>query len=306
MDCCSLTDQISRQMFIGLMICQLLTGKYPHILLQSGPGLTIYRSAEYFSHKSHTFLCSGDKNLCIECEFRGGWLTNILALHSAIYLFTGIPTVAAPQREWCSRDIMAAMFPAFPRLDAFATHQRAYRPSAKVQTLAPPDRQATVTRAPDDSMDVDDDNAAEFLLPSHALDSLHIQIIEHFRGLLQELVLRIGGSSLAGGAARSSHAPAFTTKPYYEWTSAQALEYIGLRRKLPISEPRLDLFMALPYSVRGARRGQDWPRRAWDQALAALTQLGKDWNAGAIVESVSVLPFHCERIFLMPMRPTGM
>jgi hypothetical protein len=202
---------------------------------------------------------------------------------------------------------MAAMFPMFPRLDAFATHQRAYRPSAKVRAPGPPRQVAVTAPPPDDSMDVDDDNATEFLLPSHALDSLHIQVIEHFRGLLQGLALRIGGPDLAGGSAsRSSHAPAFMTKPYYEWTSAQALEYIGLKRKLPSSEPRLDVFMALPYSVRGARRGQDWPRRAWDQALNALAQLGKDWNAGAIVESVSVLPFHCERIFLMPMRPTGM
>jgi hypothetical protein len=203
---------------------------------------------------------------------------------------------------------MLAMFPDFYRLESFSAHKRVYRPSAKVRASTTrtkvPDAPSTVG---DDSMEVDDDNSPDILLPSHALDSLHLQIIEHFRGLLQNLALRNGAPTAAiMGTARSAHAPKLSTKPCYEWTAAEVLEYLNLKRPLPSSNPPLELFMSLPYSTRGARRGQDWPRRAWEEALAALAQLGRQWAEGSIAESVSVLPFHCERIFSTPMRPTGM
>jgi hypothetical protein len=206
---------------------------------------------------------------------------------------------------------MAAMFPQFSRLDKFSTHKRDYRPSSKVQAQNPrsSSRKAGQETTADDSMDIDDDSAAtEVLLPSHALDSLHIQIIEHFRGLLQSTALRIGGPSLAKpSTVRSAHAPAYASKPYYQWTTAEALEYLELKRGLPPSNPRLEVFMAVPHTgVRGARRGQDWTRQAWEEALAALAALGKRLDDGALLESVSVLPYHCEYLFHTPMKPTGM
>jgi hypothetical protein len=223
-----------------------------------------------------------------------------------------VQTVIAPQGEWCSRDVMQAMVPDFAGLALFAAHQRVYRPSAKVRgpRTKAATAQAVNRRETEDSMDIDDDASAEILLPSHALDSLHLQIIEHFKILLQNLALRVGGSALAArglsGVRSLAHASAFSTKPCHEWTAAAALEYLNIKRTLPRSTPSLDQFMSLPYHTRGARRGQDWPRKAWEEALNALAELGRQWDEGSIVESVSVLPFHCERIFLTPMRPTGM
>jgi hypothetical protein len=206
---------------------------------------------------------------------------------------------------------MCAMFPTFPDLAKFAMQQRAYRPSARVQGPKGPASVNGVltTSATDvDGMEVDQE-PAEVLLPSHALDSLHLQLVEHFRALLLDLVLRVGGAALpapGSAAARSVHAPAYAGKPAGTWNAAECVEFLNTLRALPSSTPPLREFMALPYTARGARRGQDWSRHAWEQALGALHRLGESWGDGAIVESVSVLPYHCERIFAMPMRPTGM
>jgi len=41
----------------------------------------------------------------------------------------------------------------------------------------------------DEGMDIDDDSAVtELVRPSHALDLLHLQVIDHFSELLLELV----------------------------------------------------------------------------------------------------------------------
>jgi hypothetical protein len=274
--------------------------------------------AEHFARSApgRAFLCSGDKNLCVECVFRGdrayrGFMPAGRRKLCAHLGLTDLQTVLAPAHsEWCSRDLMRAMFPAFDKLNKFATHKREYRPSATVRAT-PPNAiaPAAVGASELDEMDVDDEGAPEVMQPSHALDSLHLQIVEHFRALLLDLCLREGGPTLgkpAGAAARSAHAPSYARKPAAEWTAADCLEFLGTRKALPPSNPALPVFMARPYTARGARRGQDWPRQAWEQALGALYGVGAQWSDGAIGESVSVLPYHCERIFLLPMRPTGM
>lgn len=68
------------------------------------------------------------------------------------------------------------MFPQFPQLNKFTGYSTPYRPKSKVghaPKAAPRE---------DDSMgmDVDEDWAvAEFMTPSHALDSLHLQGKRH-------------------------------------------------------------------------------------------------------------------------------
>jgi hypothetical protein len=205
---------------------------------------------------------------------------------------------------------MRAMFPEMPQLEKFAAHRRMYRPSAKI---APPTELASKpaqANANVQGMDVDEDaTMTEVMLPSHAMDSLHLQIIEHFRPLLQDLAFRNGAPSQAQastGATRSAHAPVFMTKDCWSWSAAETLEFFNVKRPLPPSTPRLDVFMSVPYTARGARRGQDWPHQAWEAVLVALAKFGKDWGDVAIVESVSVLPFHLQQIFMTPMRPTGM
>lgn len=117
-------------------------------------------------------------------------------------------------------------------------------------------------------MDIDDDSSAmapEIVLPSHALDLLHIQAVEHFTRLLVELVGRVGkfadirrGQQPAEGAMRSIHAPQIPEKHHSHWDAPECLGYLDTKKRLPKSYPRLDVFLAFPYTRRGARRGQNW------------------------------------------------
>lgn len=199
------------------------------------------------------------------------------------------------------------MFPDSPLADRFASHRIVYRPQSKVQAPTREGRPAARVRSDDDDMDIDDDSATEVLLPSHALDSLHLQVVDHFRLLLQELVRRVGGAGIAAGTAtRSAHAPGFARKLYSEWTATESLEFLGLKKRLPTTTPRVDVFFALPYSGRGARRGQDWPRQAWEQALTGMARFGEQWGEASVKESLEVLAPHCAIVFSTPMRPTGM
>jgi hypothetical protein len=159
-------------------------------------------------------------------------------------------------------------------------------------------------------MDIDDDASEVILLPNHALDSLHMQVIEHFTSLLVELVSRVGGPEIrttAGpqGAAQSRYAPAWTRKPYLQWSAHDCLEYLSTKKKLPPSNPRLDLFLTMPYAGRGARRGQDWSRRDWEVSLEALATLGHQWQEISIQESLIHLQPHFQGVFATPMSPTG-
>jgi hypothetical protein len=162
-------------------------------------------------------------------------------------------------------------------------------------------------------MDVDDDETSlPDLLPSHALDLLHLQVIEHFMALLIELVGRVAGPEIlrvpAGEGSRSSrYAPDWAKKHYLEWTAPDCLEYLGTKKRLSPSSPRLDLFLTYPYggSGSGARRGQEWSRRDWDVALGVLRSLGDAWQEPSIGESLDVLQPHLTAIFEGPMRPSG-
>jgi hypothetical protein len=161
-------------------------------------------------------------------------------------------------------------------------------------------------------MDVDDDSssATEVLLPSHALDLLHVQVIEHFTRLLVELVGRVGDDlkqkQIEGGTNRSRYAPQLPQTQYSQWDAPQCLEYLHAKRPSPRSDrPQVEIFLALPYTRRGARRGQDWSRRDWEVALDTLANIGDLWQEGYIRESRNGLKPIMEGVFGMRMRPTG-
>ncbi|KAG1752682.1 PIN domain-containing protein [Suillus paluster] len=246
---------------------------------------------KYFLHirQRRTFLCSKDKLLTVEAESE-----NVL-------------TISPNHNTFCSRDIAQALFGFEASRFKFSGYHPTYRNSS-VNLI-----QATPTPEPDDDgMDIDDDSYSvpQLLHPSHSLDLLHLQVIEYFTGLLLELVARIAGSEVQGfgrnTSSASKHAPAFSRKSFDTWGALECLDYLGTKKRLPRTSPRVDIFMTKPYEGVGARRGQDWSRRDWETAMKGLREIGDDWQEGSIRESVPAAELHMSRIFAIPMRPTGL
>ncbi|KAG6856339.1 hypothetical protein H0H87_005457 [Tephrocybe sp. NHM501043] len=242
----------------------------------------------YFGRHRRTFMCSADKNLCIETAT------------------VGIPTLT-PTRTWSSREIALAIFDGFNiDLGHFSPYKISYR-DPKTNTGASPSATADV----EDTMMVDDDESvAEQPQPSHALDLLHLQVIDHFTRLLIELVGRVGGPEIHSsrdGTSASRYAPQWQKqrKSYTEWAVVDVWEYLEERKKTRLTSPRVDVFLSKPYTCRGARRGQDWSRRDWDVALMGLARFAELWEEDSIRESLGVLEPHVEGVFAMQMRPTG-
>ncbi|KAF8663446.1 hypothetical protein AX16_001016 [Volvariella volvacea WC 439] len=244
---------------------------------------------KYFMKQRLTYLCSADNNLCFEAD-----TTGILSL--------------TPTPDWCSREIARALYGDLVDLNKFGTYRVSYK-SPNGVALAGAKRVAPVFS--DDDMHVDDDGAvAELLLPTHALDLFHVQVIDHFTPVLIELVGRVGGSRLrTSGVAVSQYAPEWLQrlgrKHYTEWSCADCLLYLVHEKPMPVTNPRLEIFLSKPYSRAGARRGQDWSRRDWDVSLGGLKRLGREWQEGGIGEAVGVVAQHLQGIFAKQMRPTG-
>lgn len=168
---------------------------------------------------------------------------------------------------------------------------------------------ACVRRDDDDGMDVDDESVVtELARPSHPLDQLHLQVIEHFGELLLELVAKVAGPEAETfGAARmtSRHAPMHTRKQLLFWTTTDSLDFLSTKKAWPQSSPRVEVFLKRPYEM-GARRGQDWSRRDWEVALGTLGKIGNLWADGASIgESVRAVEAHVWSVFELGMRPTG-
>ncbi|RDB22560.1 Transcriptional protein swt1 [Hypsizygus marmoreus] len=246
----------------------------------------------YFRRYRRTFLCSADINLCIDAE----------------KTTTGIPTIS-PTQNWSSQEIAWILFGEYGidlrRFEAYHISYKESNSSLKKQPSPTMD---------DDMMMVDDDHSmSEVLDPSHALDLLHIQVIEHFTRLFVELVARVGGPEIHArgktddGTAASRYAPRWQSnrRHYSEWTISDILEYLNDKKPVPVTSPRVDVFLSKPYSERGARRGQDWARRDWEVALGGLAKIGDAWEEPSIRESLRVLDRHVEGIFATKMRPTG-
>jgi len=217
----------------------------------------------------------------------------------------GVLTITPDRDTFCSRDIALALFGLEASRFRFSGYHPTYRNSSQDLIQADDDDD-------DDGMDIDDDSSvprSRLLHPSHALDLLHLQVIEYFTGLLLELVARIAEPEIQTfGESRSTsrHAPAFSRKSFGTWGARECLDYLDTKIRLPRTSPRVDIFMTRPYEGVGARRGQDWSRRDWEAVLKGLGEIGDAWQEGSIRESVPALELHISRVFAMPMRPTGL
>jgi len=236
---------------------------------------------QYTQHP--VFLLSGDINLSIRGES------------------DDIQTLE-PRKDWSSRIIASSIFgpDACRGFDRHVQSQiRQGRTSAHIQSST-----GAVTV---DRMNIDIEHSTEWI-PSHVLDDLHLQLVDHFTILLKELVERINPEVVRlvgeGGANLSMHAGVLT-KSFGEWTAADCLEHLATRQKIPGSQAvRLDAFMSKPHcrdkNARGRRRGQDWTRVQWDTALQMLERVGIMFKDHGIGESVDLLKIAVEDYFRLP------
>ncbi|KAK7695923.1 hypothetical protein QCA50_000562 [Cerrena zonata] len=174
--------------------------------------------------------------------------------------------------------------------------------------------QVGISQAPaaddDEAMDIDDDASKtqrlEDFEPSHALDALHLQIIEHFTAVLKEVTERVRLAAKDDLTPTTSmHAPSYRRKLFYLWDVGDCLDYLDSKKRLRKKNPPLQVFLLRRNQNRGWRRGQDWSRQDWRIALQALEEIGQLFDEGVVLESLESLNPHVEFIFAQPMRPTG-
>lgn len=236
----------------------------------------------YFRRGRHTFLCSADNNLC-------------LSGHSE-----GIPTIT-PSRNWNSKEIAQQIYGNSLTVKRFGSYSASYK---NAQNGSAPTTFHS-TEVDEDMMMVDDDAAELVLQPNHALDLLHLQVIDHFTRLLVDLIGRVRGFDMdRSGVAKSLHAPRHQTRDVTEWDAADCLEYLNGQRGVKEVTPQAGLFLSKPYTTRGARRGQDWSRKDWQVALESLAETSAAWEDVSIRESLFFLGHHVNEIFLLKLRPT--
>lgn len=142
-----------------------------------------------------------------------------------------------------------------------------------------------------DSMDVDDDASDLPSLPSHPLDLLHIQVVEHFTRLLCDLAMSEMPQQ-PKDANRSMHA----MPKIGRWDAQSCIEFLDGRRKRKgaSSSPRVQTFLRERYSGSGARPGQEWPKGAWLACMKSLEEFGDLWEEPVFRDSVQDLRPHVE------------
>jgi hypothetical protein len=218
------------------------------------------------------------------------------------FINTGIPTIS-PTRHWSSKEISRFIYGDRVDLSQLGQYTASYKNAPNGTDSGLSD---------DESMNIDDDAdglmTSEVLQPSHALDLLHLQVIDHFSRLLVDLVGRVGGEEVRqitkaeDEANTSQHAP--RQRHYTGWSLVDCLEYLNRHRAVKVTNPRVEVFLSKPYSHLGARRGQDWSRKDWEVGLGSLKEIGTAWGDLSITESLTVLEPHLTSIFCMKLRPT--
>ena len=163
----------------------------------------------------------------------------------------------------------------------------------------------------DDLMDVDEDGEntalpAETLVPSHALDSLHLQVIGVFAFAVKELAERVrSGCHDDTPPTASAHAPLYRRVEFKDWNVRICLDYLGTKKILKATSPELWRFLLKRNEDAGWRRGQDWSRQDWDIAIGSLREVAERFGDCWIKETLNDLDLHLKHIFATPMRPTG-
>lgn len=250
-------------------------------IVQSNDDLVLDCCQYYSRQQLRTYLCTADVNLRIGGEIaeRDGH----------------IQTISPPYGlKWSSMAIFSVIFDNEP--DVLDILKKWPETGNRSDTGS-----AVPDVSEDNSMDVD-----VSLSPSHPLDQLHEQVIAEFSKLLDELVLRVAGREIHV-AVESMYAPEWRQKPFSQWTPELCLKYLNGLRKVQPSRPEAGVFLTLPHSRSGVpgRRGQDWPREAWNEVIKYLTRLGAIWEDTEMQESLGKLEFEVEERFGMKMRPTG-
>lgn len=160
-----------------------------------------------------------------------------------------------------------------------------------------------------DMMDVDELElewdapiTAEEYVPVHARDSLHAQIAEHFPLVLRDLAQRVHeeyGDPL--GVSNSEHAPAYRRTAVSSWTAALCFSYLETKKQF-----KREVWMEWFFGRRGEsgwRKGQDWSPRMWHLTLDMLEDVGKKFDDGPLLSSVSAVRPHVEEVWEAKLRP---
>ncbi|KAI9466886.1 PIN domain-containing protein [Lactarius psammicola] len=237
----------------------------------------------------HVALCSGDKNLCVKVESVGIW-------------------TFCPTNGWTSHAIATALFSGAPMVNLSDFDGQTSKSQRRTIRTDPDHKVNPALLARADAMEVDE----EPIRPSHPLDVLHLEVVEHFAQLLLGVVDRVGGPEVPWHGPQkgqvSGHAPSWAKIGFAEWTPRECVRYLGRKEGLRASRAELDKlenFLLYP-DKRGGRKGQDWARGDWDGCVRTLEEIGKSWEDGELTESAEDLRRFAAGTFLLRMRPTGM
>ncbi|KAI0251273.1 PIN domain-containing protein [Lactifluus subvellereus] len=239
----------------------------------------------------HVALCSGDKNLCVKAES------------------VGIRTLS-PMSGWTSRAIATALFAGMSMVHLSDFDGQTSKTQRRTLRTNPDSAGRPTVASSSDAMEVDE----EPIKPSHPLDVLHLEVVEHFSQLLLGVVNRVGGPEVPWHGPQSGqvsqHAPSWTRIGFSEWTPRECVRYLGRKVGLQGSGTgaaldKLENFLMYP-DKRGGRKGQDWTRSDWDSCVVGLEGIGRSWEDEELRESADVLKRITRGTFLLRMKPTGM
>jgi len=219
----------------------------------------------------------------------------------------GIRTLS-PTSGWTSRAIATALFAGIPTVHISDFDGQTSKAQRRTLRTNPHATRKPVALASADAMEIDE----EPMRPSHPLDVLHLEVVEHFSQLLLAVVDRVGGPEVPWHGPQSErvseHAPNWARIGFAEWTPRECVQYLGrnTRSQAPAVElEKLENFLMYP-DKRGGRKGQDWTRGDWDGCVQALECIGRCWEDKELGESAEVLKRFARGTFLLRMRPTGM
>ena len=216
----------------------------------------------------------------------------------------GIWTLS-PTNGWTSRAIATALFAGAPTVNLSEFDGQTSKFQRRTIRMDPDHTALPATAA--DAMEVDE----EPIRPSHPLDVLHLEVVEHFAQLLLGVVDRVGGPEVPWhGPPRqvSKHAPSWARIGFAEWTARECVRYLGRTKGLGASTAEVDKlenFLLYP-DKQGGRKGQDWARGDWDRCIQILEEIGKCWEDAELIASAEDLRRFATGTFLLRMRPTGM
>jgi hypothetical protein len=185
----------------------------------------------------------------------------------------------------------------------------------------------------DMDMDIDDSNnptssdgEMETSGTQHPLDELHEQVVTHFTDLLRDTAQRAAvvqteqNAKVGKGLRASRHAPKFgeagmalpTAFEISKFTCSECIQLLSIlspqafltdgQQVYCMAKPkhyefvRLANFLTLPYNP-GARRGRDWTREDWRDALTLLDKSASYWQDTSTCESCSICRPVMENVF---------